>query len=236
MSQVSLARLRKEYKELIKKPVENIRAAPKESNILEWHYVIEGPKGSVYEGGFYHGTLTFPSEYPFKPPSIQMTTPNGRFKPNTRLCLSMSDFHPESWNPMWSVGTILMGLYSFMLEETATYGSITTTDSFKRSCAKISLEFNSKNKVFAELFPELIELHEKRKKELQEEENNENANNSSDNTSNGNKTKSIQNKQGVKKGGALIDTHQPQQASWTAIFGVLLAIIACTWAILALAI
>lgn len=73
-------RLRKEYKDLQRKPVENIRAAPKETNILEWHYVIEGPKGSPYEGGFYHGTIVFPSEYPYKPPSIQMLTPNGRFK------------------------------------------------------------------------------------------------------------------------------------------------------------
>ena len=73
-------RLRKEYKELQKKPLENIRAAPKESNIFEWHYVIEGQKGSHYEGGFYHGTVSFPTDYPFKPPSIKMVTPNGRFK------------------------------------------------------------------------------------------------------------------------------------------------------------
>lgn len=31
----------------------------------------------------------FPAEYPYKPPSIYMITPNGRFKPNTRLCMSM---------------------------------------------------------------------------------------------------------------------------------------------------
>lgn len=29
-----------------------------------------------------------------------MLTPNGRFAPNTNLCLSMTDYHPESWNPM----------------------------------------------------------------------------------------------------------------------------------------
>ena len=108
-----MTRLRKEYKELQKKPLENIRAAPKETNILEWHYVIQGPKNSIYENGWYHGIILFTSEYPYKPPSIQMFTPNGRFKPSTRLCLSMSDFHPESWNPMWSVGTILMGLYRY---------------------------------------------------------------------------------------------------------------------------
>ena len=80
MSSMCITRLRKEFKELQKKPVENIRAAPKETNILEWHYVIEGPKKSLYEGGWYHGIVTFPSEYPYKPPSIQMVTPNGRFK------------------------------------------------------------------------------------------------------------------------------------------------------------
>jgi ubiquitin-protein ligase len=44
-----------------------------------------------------------------------MTTPSGRFQPDTRLCLTMSDFHPSSWNPSWSVATILNGLLSFMV-------------------------------------------------------------------------------------------------------------------------
>lgn len=35
-------------------------------------------------GGYYHGKLIFPREFPFKPPSIYMITPNGRFKCNTR--------------------------------------------------------------------------------------------------------------------------------------------------------
>ncbi len=161
MNSICLARLRKEFKEIQKKPVENIRAAPKESNILEWHYVIEGPKKSCYEGGWYHGTLVFPSEYPYKPPSIQMITPNGR--------------------------TILMGLYSFMLEETPTYGSIETADSFRRKCARESLEFNLTNKsvfqaqsvtfnniencrIFCELFPELVEKFHADKKRAQEEQ------------------------------------------------------------------
>ena len=79
-SSVCTGRLRKEYKEIQKKPVENILTSPRETNILEWHYVIMGPKGSQYEGGFYHGIVTFPNSYPYKPPSIQMLTPNGRFK------------------------------------------------------------------------------------------------------------------------------------------------------------
>ncbi len=77
---IAAQRLRKELVELKKKPVDNLRATPKESNILEWHYVIEGPKGSPYAGGWYHGIVNFPKEYPHKPPSILMCTPNGRFK------------------------------------------------------------------------------------------------------------------------------------------------------------
>ena len=69
---LALNRLRKEYKALEAKPLENIRAAPLESNILEWHYVIEGTRGTPYEGGWYHGVVVFPSTYPMKPPSIQM--------------------------------------------------------------------------------------------------------------------------------------------------------------------
>ena len=80
------------------------------------HYVIRGPPDTPYEGGEYYGRLTFPSEYPFKPPAIRMTTPSGRFQPDTRLCLTMSDFHPSLWNPSWSVPTILNGLLSFMVK------------------------------------------------------------------------------------------------------------------------
>ena len=35
-----------------KKPIENIVATPLETNILEWHYVITGTKGTPYDGGF----------------------------------------------------------------------------------------------------------------------------------------------------------------------------------------
>ena len=99
---VCLKRLQKEYLNIQKHPVDHIHAVPNEANLLEWHYVIEGPKDSPYAGGYYWGVIKFPSEYPYKPPSILMITKSGRFQINTRLCLSMSDFHPETWNPMWS--------------------------------------------------------------------------------------------------------------------------------------
>jgi len=167
-SPLATKRLQRELKALHKSPPENpkIVAMPNESNILEWHYVLEGPaddQNSPYKGGIYHGKLIFPKEYPYKPPGVIMLTPNGRFKPNRRLCLSMSDFHPESWNPMWSISTILMGLYSFMLDDKPTTGSIETSVATKRKFAGESLEYNVKqDKVFRSLFPEYVEMWEKR--------------------------------------------------------------------------
>lgn len=86
----STLRLKQDYLRLKRDPVPYITAEPLPQNILEWHYVVKGPEESPYHGGYYHGTLVFPREFPFKPPSIYMLTPNGRFKTNTRLCLSIS--------------------------------------------------------------------------------------------------------------------------------------------------
>jgi len=152
-------------------PVPYIVAEPLHANILQWHYVVKGPENSPYEGGYYHGKLVFPREFPFKPPSIYMITPSGRFVVNSRLCLSISDFHPDTWNPAWSVSTILTGLLSFMLEKSPTLGSIETSDYTKRQLAAQSGSFNLRDNTFCELFPDIVtEIQEnirKREAELE---------------------------------------------------------------------
>jgi ubiquitin-protein ligase len=155
-----LSRLRKELQALTKDPLPNITAYPLDENILEWHYMIRGPAGSPFHGGCYHGKLKFPSEYPFKPPAIYMLTPNGRFKPNQKLCLSMSDFHPETWNPLWSVSSVITGLYTFWLDNAPTVGSMQSTDEQKRRYAIESWAFNRRDPVVRQLFPELLESPE----------------------------------------------------------------------------
>lgn len=157
INSTATARLKQDFMRIMKDPVPYIQAFPLPSNILEWHYIVEGPENSPYEGGIYHGKLVFPREFPFKPPSIYMLTPNGRFMCNTRLCLSISDFHPDTWNPAWSVSTILTGLLSFMLERSPTLGSIETSLYTKRQLAAQSGAFNLNNKIFCDLFPVVAE-------------------------------------------------------------------------------
>ena len=170
VSSTATARLKQDYSRLLKDPVPYVRAVPLPSNILTWYYVVTGPENTPYDGGIYFGKLVFPRDFPFKPPSIYMITPNGRFKVNQRLCLSISDFHPDTWNPAWSVSTILTGLLSFMVESSPTSGSIETSDATKRRLAEESKQHNIQDSLFVELFPELTdEIKESIKKKEQAE-------------------------------------------------------------------
>ena len=84
----------------------------------------------------------------------------------------MSDFHPESWNPLWSVGTILsvnccaaahrpcagrphscprrdtgaQGLQSFMTEDSDAVGSMRSSVAQRSAFALDSLNFNMRDK------------------------------------------------------------------------------------------
>ena len=152
----SKVRLQKEMRAFVQDPPPFIpRVHVNERNMLEWHLLMEGPHGTPFEDGWYVAKLKFPGEYPFKPPSIFMCTPNGRFATGTRLCLSMSDFHPESWNPGWSVATVAKGLLSFLLEDAVTTGAVVTTEEEKRRLARESAAWNMTHGTFKAMFPEL---------------------------------------------------------------------------------
>ena len=120
-------------KQIKDRVTDNFLATPDPDNIFVWYFLVFGLKDTFYEGGYYMGKLVFPQDYPWKPPSIIMITKNGRFALNQKICLSISDFHPETWNPIWPISSILIGLISFMVTKDSTVGSINTTeDEIKR--------------------------------------------------------------------------------------------------------
>jgi len=114
----STRRLKREQRELEKDPPSDFAAYPLEDNLFEWHFTLKGAVDTEFEGGLYHGKIVFPSEYPFKPPNIIMLTPSGRFEVGKKICLSMTGFHPEQWQPSWNIRTICKALIS-MFEEKA---------------------------------------------------------------------------------------------------------------------
>jgi len=125
----------KEAQEL-REPTEEYFAQPLDDNLFEWHFTVKGPSDSPFEGGFYHGRIILPTEYPMKPPSLILLTPSGRFEVNKKICLSISGHHPESWQPSWSIRTALLAIIGFMpTEGKGAIGSLDYSEEERRSLA-----------------------------------------------------------------------------------------------------
>lgn len=156
-SRMATKRLTLEYKSLKESPTPYIDARPSDQDILQWYYVITGPPDTPFAGGQFLGDLKFPPNYPFGPPTIRMLTPSGRFESGSRLCLNMSDFHPETWNPAWNVSTILTGLLSFMCSSELATGALQSSPEKKVEFTKRSVKWNMQNPIFMDLFSDIYE-------------------------------------------------------------------------------
>ncbi|KAF8610080.1 UBC-like protein, partial [Ceratobasidium sp. AG-I] len=109
----AVKRILQEAKELQNDPSHEYSAGPLENDIFEWHATLRGAPDTEFEGGLYHCRILLPSEYPFRPPSIMVLTPNGRFELNKKICISFTSYHEELWQPAWGVRTAIIGLQGF---------------------------------------------------------------------------------------------------------------------------
>ncbi|EKM82968.1 hypothetical protein AGABI1DRAFT_111494 [Agaricus bisporus var. burnettii JB137-S8] len=140
----AVKRIMQEARELANDPSTDYSAAPLEDDIFEWHCTLRGSPGTEFEGGLYHFRILLPAEYPFRPPSIMMLTPNGRFELNTKICISFTNYHEELWQPAWGVRTAIIGLQGFFPlkgEAAVGVGSIEYPASERRRLAGLSREW-----------------------------------------------------------------------------------------------
>ncbi|KAG8893149.1 Ubiquitin-conjugating enzyme E2 4 [Tulasnella sp. 408] len=77
-------------------------AGPSGDNLFQWQATIMGPGDSPYAGGVFFLTITFPTDYPFKPPKVSFTTkiyhPN--INANGSICL---DILRDQWSPALTI-------------------------------------------------------------------------------------------------------------------------------------
>ncbi|XP_011879037.1 PREDICTED: ubiquitin-conjugating enzyme E2 J1-like [Vollenhovia emeryi] len=137
----AVKRLMREAQEL-HEATEEYYASPLEDNLFEWHFTVQGPPSTDFEGGVYHGRILLPPEYPMKPPNIILLTPNGRFEINKKICLSISGHHPETWQPSWSIRTALLALIAFMpTPGSGTIGALDYSTEERQKLAEKSLNW-----------------------------------------------------------------------------------------------
>jgi ubiquitin-conjugating enzyme E2 J1 len=142
MSNDAVKRIMAEVRELSAlnaQPGTLFHAAPMETDLFEWHFTVRGPPDTPFDGGLYHGRILLPAEYPLKAPEIILLTPNGRFEVGTRICLSVTSHHNETWQPSWGVRTILTALIGFMPSKSEGLGALDYPPEDRRALARKSL-------------------------------------------------------------------------------------------------
>jgi len=121
--------LKNQYRELCKNPVDGFSVGlADDDNFYEWKVMMQGPIGTPYEGGMFPCSLTFPREYPNKPPIMRFLTP-GFWHPNVypdgKVCISIlhepkEDMYnqqekmSEKWRPILGIEAVLVSVMSLL--------------------------------------------------------------------------------------------------------------------------
>ncbi len=113
---MSSRRIQKELEDLLKSPPDTCSAGPiDESNPYLWQGTILGPKDSPYEGGVFSLHIAFPTNYPFKAPTVTFKTKV--FHPNINaqggICL---DILKDQWAPSLTISKVLLSISSLLTD------------------------------------------------------------------------------------------------------------------------
>jgi ubiquitin-conjugating enzyme E2 G1 len=127
MSNLAIKRLTREYEIINKSNYCEFTVEISDTNILVWNVIVFGPQDTIYENGMFRAILTFPKEYPNKPPVMQFITkiihPN--IYKDGKVCISIlhegkDEYNyeqaSERWNPSQGVSSILLSVISMLAD------------------------------------------------------------------------------------------------------------------------
>lgn len=118
-------RLAHDVKDLMRSPLteEGIYYQHDQSDILKGYAMIVGPKDTVYENGFYLFKFSFPTNYPYSPPTVTFYTNDGktRFHPNYyrsgKVCVSLlNTWRGDAWTGTQTIRSVLLTMCSLFTD------------------------------------------------------------------------------------------------------------------------
>ncbi|CAK8987816.1 unnamed protein product [Durusdinium trenchii] len=108
-------RLLRDFKKMTADAPKGVSAAPVGDDLFQWSAIVLGPEGTAWEGGVWKLNMSFPPEYPGKPPAVRFQTevfhPN--VFPNGQICL---DLLAAGWSPAYDARTILIAIQSLLAD------------------------------------------------------------------------------------------------------------------------
>ncbi|KAF7635127.1 UBIQUITIN_CONJUGAT_2 domain-containing protein [Meloidogyne graminicola] len=124
----AVRRLQQELADVNENPIEGFKVTSAGDDLFKWKVALFGAPGTIYQGGYFKATLTFPDKYPFEPPSMRFDSPF--YHPNVykdgRVCISIlhapghdqmsGETAAERWNPAQGVRSILLSVISMLNE------------------------------------------------------------------------------------------------------------------------
>ncbi|QJX72331.1 ubiquitin-conjugating enzyme E2 [Faustovirus] len=80
-------------------PHDYLKFAMSPTDVNTWYILIENVKGEEdeFEGGQYLVRMKAPPNFPFSPPEFYFMTPNGLYDVEKKVCISIGEFHKESY-------------------------------------------------------------------------------------------------------------------------------------------
>lgn len=87
---------------------------PVEDNLFKWHLALKAPEGSPYEGGTFLVEISFPNNYPIKPPDLKVITKiyHPEVSTDGKVCQAS-----QTWNPKMTIADVIIPRLVSMLTE-----------------------------------------------------------------------------------------------------------------------
>ena len=142
-----LDRIIKEYKDINRNPIGNCGVTVglfDENDFTKWRVTLLGPKDSSYRNGLFFLSITFPYDYPEKPPEVCFLTPIYHVNVNPKakrggngeslghVCISTLNW----WSPEYTMRELLTNIFAlfYLANPDSPYG-LDRADEFRNNRA-----------------------------------------------------------------------------------------------------
>lgn len=108
---------RAQYKKAIREPSEHLKFHMCEDDVMKWYIILHNFAGDdgEYTGGEYLVRVELPKDFPFNPPSFYFMTPNGLYGLETKVCVSIGEYHKENYRATLGVDGFCKQLVSGLI-------------------------------------------------------------------------------------------------------------------------